>query len=121
MFEEDDGTFESGASSLLVLAIKDPAKTAIAEISDDGLDSARNCATDSTTSIATNSLADSSDALADLREDTLDNASNSIVGGDGSKAFLDDFATSGDWVVWEFASGDTLGHHGDLTGSIGVG
>ena len=78
-------------------------------------------ATDSTTIIATDSLASSSNGVANLAKDAFDGAGNSKVGGDSGKALFDNFFALSDDVGGELIFGDTFGHHGDLTGLVGIG
>jgi hypothetical protein len=78
------------------------------------LNNGRNDTSDSAAIISADSVAERGDGTANLVENTSNGPSNGIVSGDGQEAFLDNFFTFAVNIFWQFAFGDTLGHHGDL-------
>lgn len=120
VLEEDDGAFTGGFARFLVFAIEDPAETAITEVGYDGLNNARDGATDSSTIVATDGSTNSSDGLADLLENTFDDASGSIIDCYGRETVFDDLFAGADDVFGEFVLGNGDGHHGDLTSFVAI-
>ena len=116
MTEKENGAFESGFGGFFVLAIEDPAQTAVAEVSDDGVNNAGDGAANCAARVTPDDFTYGSDAVADLAKNTLDDAGHSIVGCDSGEAFFDDFLAGGNGIRGELASGDAFGHHGDLAG-----
>jgi len=121
MLEEENSALASGFGSFDVFTIKDPAKAAVAEVGDYGIDNTRDGTAYCGAAIAADGVANSGNSSTNLAKDAFDSVGDGIVGSNGSEAGLDDFLALADDIIWELILCHAFCHHGDLTSFVGVG